>query len=179
MSKVGIFFGTDTGTTRKIAKQIFRALGEDVADKPLNINRASIDTLLGYDYLILGTPTLGEGQLPGMSADCQEESWEEFSPNLEEADFAGKKVALFGLGDQVNYADEFVDGLGELYDLMAEAGADLVGEWPSEGYTFNSSAALLENDKFAGLVLDNDNQNDMHEQRIAAWLEQIAAEMAW
>ncbi|GDY26082.1 MULTISPECIES: flavodoxin [unclassified Agarivorans] len=176
MAEIGIFFGTDTGTTRKIAKQIHQQLGAELSDKPLNINRVDIDTLSSYKMLILGTPTLGEGQLPGLAADCQTESWDEFMPQLDVADFAGIKVALYGLGDQVNYAGEFVDGLGELYDAILETGADVVGEWPAEGYEFDDSSALLENGKFAGLVLDNDNQSELHPERISGWLEQIKAE---
>ncbi|MBD1388203.1 flavodoxin [Neiella sp. HB171785] len=174
MAAIGIFFGTDTGTTRKIAKMMHKALGDDLADKPLNINRVDADTLMGYDFLILGTPTLGEGQLPGLSSECQAESWEEFMPNFDEMDLADKKVALYGLGDQVNYPDEFVDGLGELYDAVAECGAEMVGSWPAEGYTFNSSQALDE-DEFVGLVLDNDNQSDQHAERIEAWLTDVKA----
>jgi len=34
MAKVGIFFGTDTGNTRKVAKNISKQLG-DIADKPV------------------------------------------------------------------------------------------------------------------------------------------------
>lgn len=84
MSKVGIFFGTDMGSTRKMAKLIQQQLGDEIAAKPKNINRVEPEEFTSYDYLILGTPTLGEGQLPGLSSDCQEESWEEFLPNLSE-----------------------------------------------------------------------------------------------
>ncbi len=176
MAKIGIFFGTDTGSTRKVAKMIHKELGE-LADKPLNINRVSADDLLSYDILFLGTPTLGEGQLPGLSADCQAESWEEFMPNFDELDLTGKKVALFGLGDQVNYPDEFVDGLGELYDAVDEAGATVVGEWSTDGYTFNASEAVIE-DKFVGLVIDNDNQSNLTADRVATWLSQVKGELA-
>lgn len=177
MAKIGIFFGTDTGSTRKVAKQLHKLLGEELADKPLNINRAEATALATYDILILGTPTLGEGQLPGLSAECQEESWEEFMPNFDELDLAGKKVALFGLGDQVNYADEFVDGLGELYDTVVECGAEVVGSWPLDGYEFNQSAAVLE-DRFVGLVLDKDNQASLTEDRLGTWVAQLKAELA-
>jgi flavodoxin I len=176
MSKVGIFFGTDTGTTRKMAKMIYKELGEELADKPLNINRADADTLAGYDYLILGTPTYGSGELPGMGADCQEESWEEFMPNFDDMDLSGKKVALYGLGDQVNYAGEFVDALGELFEAVSDAGAETVGRWSADGYTFDSSAAE-EDGEFCGLVLDNDNQADLHAARITEWVAKIKDEM--
>jgi flavodoxin I len=39
MSKIGIFFGTESGTTRLIAKKMFKKLGEDIADTPVNVGR--------------------------------------------------------------------------------------------------------------------------------------------
>lgn len=177
MSKVGIFFGTDMGSTRKMAKLIQKQLGDEIAEKPKNINRVDQAEFTSYDYLILGTPTLGEGQLPGLSADCQEESWEEFLPNFSGMDLTGIKVALFGLGDQVGYANEFVDALGELYDYVANCGAEMVGFWPTEGYEFTASNAV-DGDDFVGLVIDKDNQSSLTEQRIAGWVEQIKAEMS-
>lgn len=176
MSKVGIFFGTDSGSTRKYAKVIYKKLGEEIAAKPLNINRVEASVFDDYDYLILGTPTYGAGLLPGLTSECQSESWEEFVPNFDDMNLNGKKVALFGLGDQVNYPNEFVDGLGELYDCVSACGADVVGLWPTEGYEFNESTAVDE-DVFVGLVLDKDNQASLCEERITGWLEQITAEM--
>ena len=67
MANIGIFFGTDTGKTRKIAKLIHKQLG-GVADAPVNINRTTLEAFLAYPVLILGTPTLGDGQLPGLAA---------------------------------------------------------------------------------------------------------------
>lgn len=175
MSKVGIFFGTDTGTTRKVAKMMYKELGE-LADKPLNINRADAETLAGYEYLILGTPTYGSGELPGLSAECQEESWEEFMPNFDDLDLAGKKVALYGLGDQVNYPDEYLDAMGELFDTVTDAGAEVCGSWPTDGYEYDGSAAEDEG-VFVGLALDNDNQGNLTAERVSAWLSQIKEEM--
>ncbi|MEI6894124.1 MAG: flavodoxin [Colwellia sp.] len=175
MSKIGIFFGTDTGNTRKVAKMIHKELGEDLADKPLNINRVDADTIAGYDMLILGTPTYGDGELPGLSAECQTESWEEFMPNFDDMDLAGKKVALYGLGDQVNYPNEFLDAMGELFDAVMDAGADICGGWPTDGYEYESSAAE-EEDVFVGLALDNDNQNQLTAERISTWVAQVKGE---
>ncbi|MDR9825526.1 flavodoxin [Vibrio sp. FNV 38] len=176
MAKVGIFFGTDTGSTRKIAKLIYKQLG-DVADKPVNINRVDAATLGNFEYLILGTPTLGEGELPGLDTECESESWAEFLDANEALDLSGKKVALFGLGDQVGYPDEFVDGLGELYDYVSDCGAEVFGRWPTSGYKFNASEAV-DGDEFVGLVIDKDNQSSMTEERISHWVEQITAELA-
>ncbi len=175
MAKVGIFFGTDTGNTRKFAKQIAQQLGEAVADKPLNINKASVDDLLGYDFLILGSPTYGDGELPGLTSGVQE-SWEEFLPQLASADFSGKTIALYGLGDQAGYADNFVDAIGILYDAFSDCGAKFIGFTACEGYEFNRSKAQM-GDKFVGLVLDEDCQKELSSQRLSDWLAQISP--AW
>ncbi|MFI3189342.1 MAG: flavodoxin domain-containing protein, partial [Methylococcales bacterium] len=82
MTKVGIFFGTDTGNTRRIAKDISTALGSTIAAKPVNVRNATVSDMLMYDVLILGTPTYGEGVLPGLSTGNATESWEEFLPTL-------------------------------------------------------------------------------------------------
>jgi flavodoxin I len=176
MAKVGIFFGSDTGNTRKAAKSIHKLLGDDIADKPVNIRNAGIDDLLAYDVLIIGSPTYGEGELPGLSSDIQNESWEEFMPSLSGADFSGKTIALYGLGDQVGYAANFVDALGILFDAFSDCGAEFVGFTGTEGYEFTSSKALLD-DQFVGLVLDEDNQKELSEARISDWVAAISP--AW
>ena len=176
MAKVGIFFGTDTGNTRKFAKKIAGQLGEAIADKPVNINKASLDDLLAYDMLILGSPTYGDGELPGLTSGAQNESWEEFLPQLAGADFSGKTIALYGLGDQAGYADNFVDAIGILYDAFSCCSAKFIGFTSTEGYEFNRSKAQM-GDQFVGLVLDEDCQKELSEQRLKDWLAQISP--AW
>ncbi len=176
MATVGVFFGTDTGNTRKVAKQIAQQLAEVVTDKPVNIKNASVEDLLAYDVLIIGSPTYGEGELPGLKAGTSTESWDEFLPNLVGADFSGKTIALYGLGDQEGYPSNFVDGLGILYDSFADCGAKFVGYTSSEGYEFQRSKALL-GDQFVGLVLDEDNQKTLSEARLKDWLASIS--VAW
>ncbi len=175
MAQVGLFFGTDTGNTRKIAKLIKKKLGDAAAD-PVNINRVSASEFQSYDLLILGTPTLGSGELPGLTAGGSEASWEEFLPSIENADFTGKTLALFGLGDQVGYPDEFVDALGFLYDFFQARGAKLVGSWSVEGYDFALSTAERDGE-FVGLVLDQDNQRELTEERLDEWLRVVMMEM--
>jgi flavodoxin I len=172
MGKIGIFFGTDTGNTRKVAKSIAKKLG-DAADAPVNVSKATVDDLLKYDSLILGTPTLGDGELPGLSAGCEAESWEELLPQLKGKDMSGKVVALYGLGDQQGYGHEFVDALILIYEQVVECGAKVVGAWPTDGYEFEKSKSIVDG-QFVGLVIDNDNQSDLTEERIDAWLETVA-----
>ncbi len=171
MAKIGIFFGTDTGRTRLIAKQIAKKLG-DAADAPVNIGRTTLADFLAYDALILGSPTLGDGELPGQSVGLSQPSWEEFLPELAGADLSGKVAAIFGLGDQKKYPDEFVDAIGIIHDALLAAGARVVGRWPIAGYEFAASQAV-DGDDFLGLALDQINQPVLTEQRIDSWLAQI------
>ena len=176
MSKIGIFFGTDTGTTRLVAKKIFSVLGEELADKPKNINRTTLAELLKYDALILGTPSYGIGELPGYATGCQEANWQEFAPYLDGVDLSGKRVALFGLGHQERYADRFASSLIHLYRLFYGNGADIIGRWSTEGYQFNHSAAII-NDEFVGLIVDQRSQPALTDSRIQSWLEQVRPQL--
>lgn len=171
MAKIGIFFGSDTGRTRKVAKYIAKQLGELAAD-PVNVNKATVDDFLSYDALIIGTPTLGEGELPGLESGAQNESWAEFLPQLDGADMSGKVVAIYGLGDQDKYGNEFCDAMSFLYDTVTTCGATVVGPWPTEGYEFKVSQAVIDG-QFVGLALDNDNQANLTDERVNTWLEQI------
>ena len=172
---IAIYFGTDTGRTRRMAKLIAQKLG-DRAQAPLNINRCSVEEFLAHEVLILGTPTYGDGQLPGLSTGLAQESWEEFLPRLQGRDMSGQTVALFGLGDQDKYTNEFVDALILIHDAVVAAGARVVGAWPSAGYEFKASQALV-GACFVGLALDQINQPAQSEARIDAWLQQLDVEL--
>ncbi len=173
MAKVGVFFGTDTGNTRRIAKDIATALG---AAKPVNIRNATVEDMLAYDTLILGTPTYGEGQLPGLSTGNATTSWEEFLPTLAGQDFSGKKVAIYGLGNQKSYPVEFVDAMLYVYEQFKQCGATMIGAWDTEGYNFQVSKAVVDN-RFVGLALDQENQKDLTPARLETWLKMLTE--AW
>ncbi len=176
MVKVGVFFGTDTGNTRRIAKEITTTLGSAIAAKPVNIRNASVTDLLAHDVLILGTPTYGEGMLPGLSTGNATESWEEFLPTLTGQDFSDKKVAIYGLGNQKSYPTEFVDAVFYLYEQFKQCGATIIGQWTTEGYNFQASKAVVDG-CFVGLALDQENQKDLTPDRLDTWLKLLAK--AW
>jgi flavodoxin I len=172
VNKIGIFFGTEGGTTQWVAGKIFEKLGGDLAARPQNVNRASPAELLRYDALVLGVPSYGAGAVPGRAVGCAEASWAEFLPRLQGADFNGKRVALYGLGDQGRYQDQFAGSLIHLYRFFYGEGADLVGRWSTEGYQFASSPAVLDS-KFVGLVIDQQQQPALTDARIEAWVALI------
>jgi flavodoxin I len=173
MKKIGMFFGTETGSTRLIAKKIHKKLGDDIAAKPVNVNRIAMEEMLQYDVLILGTPSYGEGAIPGLSAGCLEPNWEEFLAKSEDQpDFSGKCIAFFGLGAQERYSERFCSSLFRLYELFKGYGAEIVGSWSTEGYVFAHSAAV-EDGRFVGLVIDERTQGRFTDERIDAWLAQV------
>jgi len=163
MAKIGLFYDTDTGNTRKVAKMISKLFDEGDIDLK-SVTKLEAADFDNYTAFILGTPTLGDGELP--------ENWLEFMPQLETVDFTGKTVALFGLGDQEEYGHEFVDGLGLLYEKLESLGASFVGAWPTEGYEYEISAAEID-DEFVGLVIDQDNQSELTQQRVETWVSQV------
>lgn len=175
MARIGLFFASSTGNTRRIAKAIKKRFDDDTMADALNVNKATPELFASYSHLILGTSTLGGGQLPGLSTDCMGGGWEEFLPKIEHLDFSGKTIALFGLGNQDKYPDEFVDAMGILYAFFKARGAGFAGAWPSDDYDFVASKALVDGD-FVGLALDQENQKLLTDARVAAWLKLIAGE---
>ncbi|MGR9117274.1 MAG: flavodoxin [Gammaproteobacteria bacterium] len=164
MAKIGLYFDTDTGNTRKVAKMIRKLFAEDDVEL-MNISKVKPADFEKFSAYIVGTPTLGEGELP--------ETLAEFLPSLDGMDLSGKTFALFGLGDQEVYSHEFVDGLGLLYEKLESLGGEFIGKWPTEGYEFKFSRAVVDEGQFAGLVIDQDNQSDLTSERVEAWVAAI------
>lgn len=86
-----------------------------------------------------------------------------------------RQVAIFGVGDQVSYSDNFCDAMDELAECFEKAGAKLIGFTSTEGYEHTDSKALR-GDKFCGLACDEDNQSDLSEQRVKNWINQLKSE---
>ena len=167
MGTIGIFFGSSTGNTESAAERIAAALGGGASVN--NIASSSADEILSFDNIIFGVSTWGAGDL--------QDDFEDFMGTLEEMDFSGKKVAVFGLGDQESYPDTFVDGMGIIAKAVASAGGSVIGATSTDGYSFDSSEAV-DGDKFVGLALDEDNQSDLSQDRINAWAEALKGQLA-
>jgi flavodoxin I len=163
--KIGIFYGSSTGQTEKVAEKLHQLFGEDNSDV-INVDMATEKDLSKYPYLILGTPTWGVGEM--------QDDWEDFAEIIENTDLKGKKTALFGLGDQDTYPDSFADGVGMLYKRIKDK-TQVVGKWPKAGYHFNESEALSGN-HFVGLILDQENQASKTNERLEKWVEILKKE---
>lgn len=167
MGKIGIFYGGSLkGSTYKAAQSIIKFFGKDLAELH-NVATASSEDLEKYDCLILGTSAWGIGEM--------HQDWERFIDVLVEAKLDDKKIALFGLGDQVEYPESFVDGMGTVFCRLPNK-ENVVGYWSTKGYSYYFSTAEKEGGNFVGLALDEDSQPELTEERISKWVTQLRKE---
>ena len=140
MDKVHVIYGSTTGMTEVVANKIAAALG----CAAVNINAADA-AAFDAELLVLGSSTWGVGDL--------QDDW---AAKLDEVkgNFAGKKVAVFGLGDSIGFADSFCMAAETLATAAKDAGATLVGDV---------------------LKLDDTNEADQTDGKIAAWVETLKA----
>ena len=140
MDKVHVIYGSTTGMTEAAANKIAEALGATA----FNVN-AGDATAFDAEMLVLGSSTWGVGDL--------QDDW---AAQLDavKANFAGKKVAVFGLGDSQGFADSFCVAADTIANAAKDAGATLVGDV---------------------LKLDDTNEADQTDGKIAAWVETLKA----
>lgn len=163
MKRTGLFYGVNTKKTAAIGKRIQEAFGKEQPDL-VAVEEAWKQDFEKYDNLIVGASTWFDGELPTY--------WDELIPELVSLDLKGKKVAIFGLGNQKGYPQNFVDGIGILAEAFEKTGVELIGFTSPEGYVFEKSKALRKG-KFLGLVIDEENQSELTEDRIRNWVKEI------
>jgi flavodoxin I len=166
---VGLFFGTQTGKTEDVADLIAAKAGiekTDIADA------GGAADLEGFDGIIAGVPTWHTG------ADEQRSgtTWDDYLEEISALSLSGKPVAIFGLGDQASYGDNFCDGIEELHNTFEKAGAKMLGYVDASGYDMYTESKSVKDGKFLGLPLDGDNEPDMSEDRVNKWVDQIKSE---
>jgi flavodoxin I len=167
MSKIGIFYGSTTGTTEDVARRIAAKLGVAGSD----IHDASSVTgsmIEGYDVLLLGSSTWGDGEL--------QDDWYDAIKVVKSVDLSHKFIGLFGCGDCASYSDTFCDAIGVLYEELKGTGCTFCGAVDTSGYTFGSSISVV-NGKFVGLPLDESNEDGETDARIDNWVELIRKEI--
>ena len=140
MDKVHVIYGSTTGMTEAVASKSAAEFGVS----PININAADASAF-DAELLVLGSSTWGIGDL--------QDDW---AAQLDavKANFAGKKVATFGLGDSVGFADSFCVAAETLATTAKDAGATLVGDV---------------------LKLDDTNESNQTDGKIAAWIAPLKA----
>lgn len=165
MKKTGIFYGSATGTTADIARRIGKIL--NLADADIHdVATVAPHELGNYDVLLLGSSTWGSGEV--------EDDWYSFLDGAQSLDLTGKKIGIFGCGDET-MEDTFCDAVGIIYDRLKDTGASFIGEYPAKGYHYSHSAAT-DGDTMRGLVLDEVNHPELTDSRIREWTDIIRKE---
>lgn len=169
MNKTGIFYSFNSTKTAKAAEKIIEEFGPESDIVAVNAEQLTEELFLSFTNLILGVPTWFDGELPNY--------WDEFVPALEDLDLKGKKIAVFGLGNQVEYPENFGDAVGIMAELVQERGAKVIGSTSTEGYDYESSKAQVEN-KFVGLILDQETQPRLSKERISNWVKDLKTQFS-
>jgi len=163
--KTGIFYSFSSGKTQSVARRIAQEFGENIEVNDIEEIKGS--KFLEYDLIIIGVSTWFSGGLP--------DSWEDFLPEFKHASFENKKIAIFGLGNQQGYPENFGDAISVLVELLEPKGAKLIGFTSTDGYDFEASKSIRDN-KFMGLLIDEETQPELTVNRIKNWVKQIKEE---
>lgn len=166
MNKTAIIYSYNTQKSKKVAEKVIAAFGENEIEA-INAEELTKEDFEKYTNFILSAPTWFDGELPNY--------WDEFVPDLEEMDLSQKAFAIFGLGDQKGYPENYCDAIGLLAEILEECGATIVGHSSVNGYTYESSKAQR-GDMFVGLPLDQENQARLTNERVQKWVEQLKNE---
>lgn len=168
--KIGLFYGSTTCYTEIAAEKIQQHFTDELSIELFNIKETPLTDCHNFDLLIFGISTWDYGEI--------QEDWESHWPEIADLDLSNKVIALFGMGDQIGYTDWFQDALGMLHQQVIAQGGYCIGFWPNQGYEFSASKALTpDKSQFVGLALDEDNQYDLSDERIATWCQQVKSEI--
>ena len=171
MKKTLVLYWPEGGAVDRCAHKIFTALTPEKADI-FNLEEVDPQIFDNYTGIIAGGSTVGA------------ENWEEVSGNNEWTLFlkkckdknislSGKTIAVFGLGDQILYPHHFVNDMADIIHTFTDMGATPQGECAADGYRFESSKAFLDGE-FVGLPLDEVNESEKSDERIANWVSKLS-----
>jgi len=173
MKKTAIIYWPYKGATEKAAIKIHAALGKEKSEI-FKLSEVDFSVFSNYDQFIIGGSTVGADNWQDA---YKGEQWGPFSKSLNDnkVSLKGKKIALFGMGNQVLYPEHFVNDMKLLHDYFSSLDAAIIGSWPVEGYEHTDSKAIS-GGHFIGLALDEDTQPELTDSRIAGWLKQLEGE---
>ena len=150
----------------------------DVAE-PIDIDTLDSGTLKDvfneHHSLIVGTPTWNTNADTFRSGTGWDDLYYDKLPDLKSI-LTRKKVAVFGLGDQISYGENYADATGELYSVFESLDCDMVpyAHTSQDGYDHVTSKSILpDSNLFCGLLLDQINQDDLTDERISNWIEKL------
>jgi flavodoxin I len=173
MKKTAVIYWPKKGNVENTAAKIsahFEAGSVDV----FTISEVETNKLSSYDLIIIGGSTIGADNWE----DTHTSKWYSFFEALKAVDLKNVPVAIYGLGDQILYPEHFVDGMAIIKKELLPTGAKIIGAWPVEGYEHTCSKSE-DGDYFIGLALDDDQQSELSDGRIARWVDILKSEASF
>ena len=169
--RLKLIYGSDTGNTENVIDNYLLSIFEPYFDiETLSVSQISPDDWTSHDFYILSIPTWYDGEL--------QSDWEDYFEEFKKINFEGKKIAIFGLGDQIGYEEWFCDGVGILAEVVESNGGKVIGHTEKDdSFDFETSKALKNENTFWGLCLDEDNQDELTEERLENWFNKLKKEI--
>lgn len=165
--KIGIFYGSTTGTTADVARMIAEKAGVQAADVH-DVADTAPSVLGDYDLIFVGSSTWGAGDV--------QDDMASFLDGVKSLSLRGHSVAVFGCGDDT-MRDTFCNAVGEIYKCFESTGARMTGHFNALGYDYEETGAQI-GDEIVGLVLDQNNHQDLTQKRVDEWVAKVMKEAA-
>lgn len=172
MKKTLLLYWAPDGSVEHVAKAICEQIGTEKVEIS-DVASFNIQQLGNYTNLLLGSATIGAEDWRDAN---DNNKWNEFFVKTQGIDFSNKKIAAFGLGNQILYPEHFVDSLGYMKEEVENHGGMLLGQWPAKDYKYTESEGEKDG-FFYGLALDEDHQAEYSSSRIKAWIEILKKDM--
>ncbi len=119
MSGIVVVYASMTGNTEDMALQIVKGIKEEGFEPVVErVDDVKASDLAGYDGIVLGAYTWGDGELPDEFLD--------YFDDLDDVDLTGKKAAVFGSCDS-SYS-EYGVAVDLLIGKLKNRGAEIVQE---------------------------------------------------
>lgn len=166
MKKIGVFYGSTTGTTKEIAEKIAAQLNVKSADI-FNVASTAPSKVGDYDVLIIGASTWGDGDL--------QEDMATFLDGVQALDLRDKEVAIFGCGDD-SMSETFCNSVGEIYHRLHDAHPMFIAPFNNSGYNYSHTDSDVKG-MVVGLCIDEVNHPDETDGRIKSWCDAIKKEI--
>tara|TARA_B100000925_G_scaffold59434_1_gene39650 strand:- start:4449 stop:4949 length:501 start_codon:yes stop_codon:yes gene_type:complete len=161
---IGIIYGSNQGNTHAVSEKVSEKLGASL----FNISDLEPEQVENLDFLIFASSTWGVGDL------CDD--WEMGLDKLDAINLEKKVISFIGLGDQMVYGSTFCDALRLIYDKIQARKLNHVGLWETESYEYDESQSIVDG-KFMGLIIDEDNEPELTDERIDKWVKQVQDEV--
>nr|WP_319399434.1 flavodoxin [uncultured Carboxylicivirga sp.] len=168
MSHIGIFYGPQLGSVEKVAGLIAERLGKDRVEL-VPVKGCKGEEINRFDKVILGASTIGKNN---WDSEYKDTDWDVFLTKLKDADWTGKKAAIYSLGDHIQYPEHFCDAIGWIYERLEEQNVEIVGFCSVDEYDFSESEGVRDG-QFLGLPVDEDSEPEMTDLRVKNWVNQL------